>query len=244
MSVPILSPVTSIHSIPIGTAWSFRPALAAGSPSATSWTASGLPPGLTLSSTTGLISGVASGEGVFNVRLRASNASGASTWMVFPMGVRATGQESGAAKRVNINLQTGAVYSPDNNAIFRVKSGDLMPVAVGFEDEGKLLDISMLSLINFSLKETDDEPVIPLNDGLFQKIGAGIYTRYVTFLDLRGQALKNALSNWEHPQGTNFVGLAEIEWVWFENRAGFPTPQMATRTSNTFSLAAFRELKP
>jgi hypothetical protein len=117
-------------------------------------------------------------------------------------------------------------------------------VAVGFEDEGKLLDIPMLSLINFSLKETDDEPVILLNDGLFQRIGAGIYTRYVTFLDLRSQALKNALSNWEHPKGTNFVGLAEIEWVWFENRAGFPTPQMATRTSTTFSLAAFRELKP
>jgi hypothetical protein len=244
MSVPILSPVTSIHSIPIGTAWYFQPALESGSPAASIWSATGLPPGLTLNPTTGLISGVASGEGVFNVRLRASNASGASSWLVFPMGVRATGLESGAAKRVNINLQTGAVYSPDHNAIFRVKSGDLMPVAVGFEDEGKLLDIPLLSLIHFSLKETDDEPVIPLNDGLFQKIGAGVHTRYVTFLDLRSQALKNALSNWEHPKGTNFVGLAEIEWVWFETRPGFPTPQMATRTSSTFSLATFRELKP
>ena len=244
MSVPLLSPVTSIHSIPIGTAWYFQPALSAGSPAATSWTATGLPPGLTLNPTSGLISGVANAEGVFTVRLRASNATGASAWLVFPMGVRATGQEAGAAKRVNINVQSGAVYSPDTNVIFRVKSGDLMPVAVGFEDDGKLLDIPMLSLINFALKETDDEPVIPLNDGLFRKIGAGIYTRYVTFLDLRSQALRNALSNWEHPKGTNFVGLAEIEWVWFESRPGFATPQLATRTSSTFALAAFRELKP
>ncbi|MCB1209192.1 MAG: putative Ig domain-containing protein [Verrucomicrobiales bacterium] len=244
MAIPVLSPITSIHSIPIGTAWYFQPALAPGSSAATSWAATGLPPGLTLNTSTGLVSGVANGEGVFNVRLQASNGSGASAWLVFPMGVRATGQESGAAKRVNINLQTGAVYSPDNNTMFRVKSGDLMPVAVGFEDEGKLLDIPMLSLINFSLKEADDEPVMPLNDGLFQKIGAGVYTRYVTFLDLRGQALRYALENWENPKGTNFVGLAEVEWVWFETRPGFPAPQMVTRTSNNFPLATFRELRP
>ena len=244
MPAPILSQITSIHSIPIGSAWYFQPALASASSGASSWTATGLPPGLSINTSTGLISGVPSAEGVYDVRLRAVNASGGSPWLVFPMGVRATGQESGTAKRVNINLQTGSVYSPDNNVMFQVKSGDLMPVAVGFEDEGKLLDIPMLSLINFAIKETDDEPVIPLNDGLFRKIGAGVYTRYVTFLDLRSQALRNALSNWEHPKGTNFVGLAEIEWVWIESRPGFPTPQIAARTSGTFSLAAFRELKP
>lgn len=244
MSVPVISPITSIHSIPIGTTWFFQPALAPGSSAATSWAVTGLPPGLLINAATGLISGVTNADGVFDVRLTASNAEGTSAPLVFPMGVRATGQESGLAKRININLQTGNVYSPDTIETFKVKSGDLMPVAVGFEDQGNLIEVPMLALINFALKEWDDEELIPLNDGLFRMIGAGGYTRYVTFLDFRSQTLRNILDNWEDPYGTGFIGLAEIEWVWFESRPGFPTPQQATRTSNNFGLVPFRELKP
>lgn len=245
MSAPVLSQVTSINGLVKGQPWSYQPAITSGGPVAL-WAASGLPPGITLNTTTGKLSGVPTTPGVFNVTLSARDAT--PLWnvtpLVFPMGVESIPFEADGAIRIDVNLQTGEVYLVDSAKPLYVKAGDKLLVSVGFKDDENYQDIPMMTLINFAMKVWDDEEHIPINDGLFTKVGDYDTTRYVTTLDLTAPRIREAFDEFEDRYGTGFVAECEINWIWFVWRAGIDTPQRHERTSQHFKMDTWRDLDP
>ena len=247
MAKPILSPVTSINALVKGQPWTYQPAITGGGPVA-AWSATGLPSGVTMSAATGKITGFPSVPGVYNVTLKARDS--ANVWsdaLIFPMGVESLPFEQDGAVRININLQTGKVYSPQDGADtpLYAKVGDKLLISVGFEDGGILQELSMMGLINVAMKVWDDEQFIPLNDGNFKKTGDYDTTRYLTTLDFDSDPrIRAAFDEFEDPHGTGFIGLGEIAWTWFTWQAGFTVPRQHVRTSRNFSLATFRDLDP
>lgn len=247
MSQPVLSPITSIHDLVKGQPWGYNTAVASGGP-VTQWQADGLPPGITLNSSTGRISGVPTTPGVYVVKLKAGDASDVwSAPLEFPIGVESLPFEADGAIRVDVDLQTGRVFSPDHADVpIYAKAGDKILVAIGFSDKGILQEIPMLALLSMALKVWDDDAeFLPLSDGNFTKVGDYDTTRYLTTLDFDSdRRIRDALDEFENRHGTGFAGLAEIAWSWFTAQAGFDAPQRHERTSRNFTLSAFRDLDP
>jgi hypothetical protein len=245
MAKPILSRITSIHALTKGQPWAYQPTITGGGPVA-AWTCTGLPPGLAINASTGLISGVPTTPGVSVCKLRArDSASVFSDQLIFPMGVESVpGAEGGGAVRINVNLQTAQVYAPDGGdlAPLFARYRDKILVAIGFEDNGVLQDIEALGLLNVTLKVWDDEPEILLTDGLYIKSGDYDTARYLVTLNFDQPAIQQAFDEFESRNGTGFVGLGEILWVWFTARQGWVEPQQHERSSRNFSLSTFRDL--
>lgn len=245
MSKPVLSQVTSINGLIKGQPWAYQPISVSGGPVA-AWAAANLPPGITLNATTGRLSGVPTTPGVFNVLLKARDS--AALWsddLIFPMGVESKPFEIDGAVRIDVNVQTGEVRLLDSGAPLYAKAGDRPLVSIGFKDGDTYLDVPMLTLLNVAMKVWDDEDVIAINDGLYTKQGDYETSRYITTLDFDADTrIREALDEFEDRHGTGFVGLCEINWIWFTWRAGFETPQQHERTSQNFKLVTFRDLDP
>lgn len=248
MSKPILSKITSVNGLRKNEPWGYQPAAISGGPVA-AWTATGLPPGITLNTTTGRLSGTPTTPGAYNVTLKARDAANVfSDALIFPIGVESLPYETSGAIRLNVNMQTGTVYSPDGNEIpLFAKSGDQILVAIGYEDKGILQEIPQLAILNVCMKVWDTgemSDLIPLNDGLAQKTGDFDTTRYVTLLDFSDQRIRDAFDEFQNDRGTAFVGLAEINAIFFVDRPGFSTPQQVSRTSRNFKVSTYRDLDP
>lgn len=247
MSKPILKKTTSIAALVKGQPWGFQPAATSGGPVA-AWTAIGLPPGITVNTTTGRLSGTPTTPGVYNVTIKARDAASVfSDPLIFPVGVETLPFESDGAIRVNVKVQTGEVYLPDagGQALF-AKAGDKKLVAIGFEDGGILQDVPNMALVNVSLKVWDDDvDFLPLNDGNFIKSGDFNTTRYLVWLDFdTDKRIREAFDEFDNPLGTGFAGLAEIERTWFAWVPGASEPQQCQDTSRNFKVATYRDLNP
>ena len=246
MSKPVLSQITGIAALVKNQPWAYQPAVVSGGPVA-AWTAVGLPPGITINATSGRLSGAPEIPGTYVVTLKARDSANVySDPLILPIGVETIPFEVDGAIRLNVNVQTGAVYSPDNtaNVPLYAKAGDQILVSIGFEDGGTLQEIPMMALITVSMKVWDDDDDIVLNDGLFIKTGDYDSTRYVTMLDFTDPRIRDAFDEFESRQGTGFAGLCEVNWLWYTTRPGFNDPQPMNRTSRNFQVTTFRDLDP
>lgn len=249
MAIPVISTTTSILALVKGRAFTFQPA-ATNTPTSWAIIAGALPSGLTLSSTTGRISGVPEAEGVFVADLRATNGSGNSTSLSLAFGVEIIPFESDSALQIDIDLATGFVTNPrsSEDVPLYLKSADRVVLSVGFTRDGILQDIPGLAMINVGLKEFEPEALVLLNDGAVQKTGDYETTRYNVVLDLLhpdvAASLQAIFSNREDDQQTAFYAPTEIEW--FVNAEVFTGagPQILNRTSRTFLSIIARELIP
>jgi hypothetical protein len=137
MAIPVISTTTSVLGYRKGQYFEYQ-MQATNSP--TSWSASGLPSGMTISNA-GLVSGAATAAGVYLIKIIATNATGPSAPLEVAMGIEDTNFNDGVGIEVNIDLRSGAVSVPGitpssgqnaSQAVMFLKYGDKVFLDIGF----------------------------------------------------------------------------------------------------------------
>lgn len=212
----------------------------------TSWSATGLPDGFSLDAGTGLISGAATAAGVYLTEVVASNASGASTPLLLPIGIEDSAFSDGLGIELDVDLRTGIVYllgvtPKEGDPILSLKRGDQVFLDIGFIKGAELQDLP-ITQIRLNLREFDGEASLVLSSGSVIPLGDGQTARYRILAELDSEALTNVLGNYEGDLRTTFSAIAELEWS--VSYMDGVTPQTATRTSQTFRVGIDRDLIP
>jgi len=92
-----------------------------------------------------------------------------------------------------------------------VKRGDRFPVAIGFTRANQLQDLPLGSVLIGS-KQYAPEPLVPLSDSSFTKIGSGKSTRYEVVLSIAEAAWLGILSDEEEDEGTYVNSICEVQY--------------------------------
>ena len=217
------------------------------------WTSSPLPPGLTLNTTTGKISGAVTKPGVFVFALQAGNAAGTSEAVVFTAGIEASASSvNSSAIDIFIDLTTRLVGVSSQNfaypdaqkpqPLLRVKRGDDLLFNLQFVKGGAVTDLDLVSL-KFSLKELEPESVLVASSA-WRQMNTGSDANYKLYTLCDSDLLSAALSDYEDDAGTTFPALAEFEWI--ERNPDEPAvgaPLLRT-SSQTFIVEIDRDIIP
>ncbi len=167
----------------------------------TSWTASTLPPGVTIDGVTGAISGAAELPGVYVVAVRAHNADGASNPVIFTFGIEATSGDP-TANAVDLRFDLGTrLVTGYTGVLFRIQ----------FERGGAPCVALTLTDLKIRLKQVEDDEVLCESaDADYGDESPGVF---LVYLALTGDDLAEALLDYEGPEKTAFDGLFEIEYI-------------------------------
>lgn len=205
--------------------------------SPTSWSATGLPSGVSIDTSTGLVSGTPTSRGVAIASIVATNAHGDSAPLLVPFSVRGGAGLSQdpldqLAMLMDFDLTTNEVTIPGidppaaigveelaqetvttriKRELMRVKSGEFFPILVGFTRNGVLQDINA-NRIELSARENEPEESyeITQDSSSVTKVGSGEDTRFRTNLYIPEELLEAVFSNFEDDNGTQAGLLAEI----------------------------------
>jgi len=247
MAIPVISNTTSVLGYRKGQYFEYQ-MQATNSP--TSWTASGLPSGMSINSS-GLVSGAAISAGVYLVKVIASNATGPSTPLEVAMGIEDTNYNDGIGIEVNIDLRSGSVSVPGitpasgqnaSQAVMFLKYGDKVFLDIGFLKGEELQTMAMASIV-MNIREFDGETVLVQSNGGLEIIGTSDRPRYRILVDLDMPDLLNALANYQADYQTTFDAIAEFEWRVDYLEPGALSDEVI-RSSKTFRLAIDRDLVP
>jgi hypothetical protein len=257
MPIPVIYQSTSVHGLMRGRPFAFQPALAPGSPAASSWQllSGTLPSGLTLNATTGKISGTpdSDAEGsTYTLGLSAVNADGVSAPLVLTMGVEYAPVEADGGLTAIIDLDTGVVGFPEcdqrteeNRAVAHVRRGDAYALSVVFVRRGTVIDLPVTAMRVTGKKEETDPP-IPFQapgDYLVYKEGSGETARYNVWLSLRDEQLATDLEDASAARGTAVPYVCEIRWMWTRSM-GESSARTAERSSLEFVFVVHRDSLP
>jgi len=245
MAIPVISTTTSVLGYRKGQYFEYQ-MQATNTP--TSWTANGLPSGMSISSA-GLVSGAATAAGVYLVKVIATNSTGPSLPLEVAMGIEDSNYNDGLGIEVNIDLRSGAVAVPGitpsstgSQAALFLKYGDKMFLDLGFFKGEALQSMAMSSAI-LNIREFDGETVLVQSNGSIENVGTNDKPRYRILVDLKQPNLLNALGNYAGDFQTTFDAVAEIEW-----RVDYLEPgalaNEIVRSSKTFRIAIDRDLVP
>lgn len=246
MAIPVISTTTSVLGYRKGQYFEYQ-MQATNSP--TSWTANGLPSGMSISNV-GLVSGAATAAGVYLVKVIASNGDGSSAPLEVAMGIEDSNFNDGLGIEVNIDLRSGAVSVPgivptgtdESPASMFLKYGDKVFLDLGFL-KGEDLQSMAMAAITMNLREFDGETVLVQSNGGIEIIGSSDKPRYRILVDLETPELLNALGNYQGDYQTTFDAIAEFEW-----RVDYLEPgalaNEVIRSSKTFRVAIDRDLVP
>lgn len=234
MAVPVISPTTSILDFPLGETWIFQPS-ASNSPTSWSWT--NLPPGLSVSSTTGAIGGRVLVQGVWIATVTASNGDGASATMEIPISVYAGIWNNPAAVQVKIDAGTGTVLSPASLAL---KSDSDILLDVSFYDSASNLLALPVTALSFVLKASDGgEPLV--QTAAFSQVGDVTTRAFEIVAPLRGDALARQLALSSASAVVPAVAAqAEFRFTYSYMLGG--TAAALKRVSSTFPVTITRNL--
>ena len=98
---------------------------------------------------------------------------------------------------MDIDLISGAVSFPTSpDGKLHDKSGDYLPLLIGLQKSGELLDFPVTG-VAFGLKEYESDARLILSDGAFTKLGAYEHTRWRTLIYLDPALLAGALADYE-----------------------------------------------
>ncbi len=244
MAIPVISTTTSVLGYRKGQYFEYQ-MQASNAP--TSWTANGLPSGMSISNA-GLVSGAATAAGVYLVKIIATNGDGASAPLEVAMGIEDTNFNDGIGIEVNIDLRSGAVSVPGitptdaNPAVLFLKHGDKVFLDVGFLKGEELQTMAMASIV-MNIREFDGETALVQSNGGIEIIGTSDRPRYRILVDLSTPELLNALGSYQGDYQTTFDAIAEIEWRVDYLEPGALSDEII-RSSKTFRIALDRDLVP
>lgn len=249
MAAPVISPITSILAYRMGEYWVYQPA-ATGTP--TSWSATGLPEGMSIHATTGKISGAATEPGVFDVNLHATNGDGTGS-LIFPMAIEAASLSLGAAIDLDMDLGSGEVSNPEMKGQWKSEDGlpvvlfgklnDRLLIAAGFQKTGVLQPLA-LARVDLAIKEYEPEPLLVITDGTMQTLGSWDTTRFQFVLHLDPAKLQSVLSNYEDDRDTHVDVVAELRYRLLHILPGDEAPTELERSSQNFVMRIARDLAP
>jgi hypothetical protein len=111
-----------------------------------------------------------------------------------------------------------------------VKAGTRRPALIGFTRDEILQDL-VIETLDVMAREYGTEPVISLNDGVFEKEGTGSLTRYRVILDLDAEQWGALLASYESDTGGYHDPIAEIRYT-----IGTP-PDLYDETDTTTGIA-------
>ena len=215
MAIPVISNTTSVLGFRKNQDFAYQP-YASNTP--TSWAATGLPAGVTITSGTGLIEGAASVPGVYVVGLSATNADGTSTAHQIAIGIADGPVNDSIGIELNVDVRTGFVAAsgqsqPDaDKAILFAKRGDVLFLDVGFWRDDVLQDLPIADL-KFQMREFDGETVLISSSGLIEDIGTSDAPRYRIAVDFSGAELDAVIGGYEGDIRTAFSAIAELQWI-------------------------------
>ena len=194
MAAPIINPNTSVLGFTTGQYVAYQCGTTDGQVG--TWSCANLPDGLSINATTGLISGMPTTPGVYNCVLKIHNTAGDGILPV-TFGIDDAGYITDVGIEVDIDLISGAVSFPTSaDGKLHGKSGDYLPLLVGLQKSGELLDLPVTG-IAFGLKEFESDARLILSDGAFTKLGSYERTRWRTLVYLDPAKLAGALADYE-----------------------------------------------
>ncbi|XHR30423.1 MAG: Ig domain-containing protein [Chthoniobacteraceae bacterium] len=194
MATPVINPNTSVLGFTTGQFAAYQCATTDGQTG--TWSCANLPDGLSINTTSGLISGMPTTPGVYNTTIKFTNANGTSA-LAATFGIDDAGYVTDVGIEVNIDLISGAVTFPTSpDGKLHGKNGDYLPLLVGLQKSGELLDLPVTG-IAFGLKEFESDARLILSNGSFTKLGSYERTRWRTLVYLDPAKLEGALSDYE-----------------------------------------------
>ena len=241
MAIPVVNLTTSVLGYQQWVTWAYQPA-ATGSP--TSWAASSVPPGMSFSTTTGLLSGAVSMPGVYLVNLTAHNADGDSIPVMLTIGIDPASGSNKSGIDLSIDTGTGAVTV--GPAV--LKEDDDQMFFITFTKGGSPIDIGTLTGVKLAIKEFEPDATLVVGSA-YASLGTGaISPKYQLYAKLDSVAMAGSLSNYEAATGTFFNAVCELEWL-------EPLPVGITftgtgpsgsvrRSSQLFTLPIYRNVTP
>ena len=160
------------------------------------WSCTGLPPGLAIHATSGIISGLPTTPGVYNTIIKIVNTSGTGLLPV-TFGIDDMGYSTDCGIETDIDIVSGAVSFPTSpDGKLHGKDGDYLPLLIGLKKSDTLLDLPVVG-IAFGLKAFESDTPLILSNGAFSKQGAYERTRWRTLVYLDPAKLAGALSDYE-----------------------------------------------
>ena len=234
MAAPVINLTTSVLGYQQWQTWAYQPA-ATNSP--TIWTSSPLPPGMTLTPGTGLLTGAVSVPGVYLVNLTAANAAGeVSAPVTLTIGIDPAIGSNRSGLDVSIDTGTGAVTVAGAAVL---KADDDLMMFITFMKGQQVLDLGTLAALQVAIKEFEPDAVLVVGN-TFQKNGTGSGAVYQLYLKVDSTALTASLSDYEADSGTEFEAELEIEWQ--EPNASGIGPSTLRRSSALFTMQIQRNL--
>lgn len=224
------------------------------------WTATSLPPGLSINSGTGKISGAPTAPGNWNVLVKATNSDGSDQILLY-IPIEATSATAGGDVDVAIDLLSldvaldvpGPVPSANGSAaaagpLLVAKQEDDLFFSVRLNKGGVNADLDVIEF-DVTVKELDTESVLCKGGGgtaavsgvkYFKKSGSGPDARYRVYLRLDGDLLTAALNDKADDAGTFFDGRLEFSWKYNNPDNATFGPATARRSSNTVPIRITR----
>jgi len=194
MATPVINPNTSVLGFTTGQLVAYQCATTDGQTG--TWSCSNLPDGLSINTSSGLITGMPTTPGVYNTTIKFTNVNGTATLAV-TFGIDDAGYVTDVGIEVNIDLISGAVTFPTSpDGKLHGKNGDYLPLLIGLQKSGELLDLPVTG-ISFGLKEFESDARLILSNGFFTKLGSYERTRWRTLVYLDPTKLQGALSDYE-----------------------------------------------
>lgn len=215
----------------------------------TSWAATGLPTGLSITAGTGKISGTPTAAGRFSVSLVATNGSGDSAPLKFNMKVVDPPLDEEGLIELNMDLQTGEITNPSITEGPQTygKDGNAIGFALGLVRSGVLRTLDLTN-VKVSLRDDYNRPLATLFDAAPGAPLDPLSPRYRVLFDLDQDEIREAVEahakDSKNPQinGRDYElgAKCEIELTYTISAIGGVTE--CIRTSKTFAVHLAKSL--
>lgn len=212
MAVPVINTTTSILGYKQWEEWEFQP-FAVTDSTITSWACPNLPTGLSINTSTGLISGAAEVQGVFTVGLTATNSTGVSAPLALTIGIEAAPAAlTSSGYEVDIDVVTREVklVGQDSVKLYAAFDDDIL-IWCRFKKGESYLDLDITGL-KLALREVDSGSSLVLGDTWVKK-GSGSGAVYGLYAKADSTALAGVIPDYEADSDTQFDGQTEIEFI-------------------------------